>query len=129
MFLIYNDGVPSLGATQPARLDTINHRLDVFYKDNPGISSRLDQLAMKNLIPAGTAKYAALGGPTVKAANTRQAMPLLKELALRHLTDSNNMDHVIIHQLIMHTLEFHRLAYSTGVFFTTGELAAFTEAT
>ena len=32
MFLIYNNGKPSLGATQDARLATINHRLAVFYK-------------------------------------------------------------------------------------------------
>ena len=53
MFLLLNDGVPSLGATQPARLATINHRRKVFYDENPGISARLDQLEMKNIIPAG----------------------------------------------------------------------------
>ena len=70
-----------------------------------------------------------LGGPTVKAANTRQAMPMLKELANRHLTDSDNMDHLTIRQLITHTLEFHRLSYSSGVFFTKEELEAFDNAT
>ena len=84
---------------------------------------------MKNLLPSGTASYAALGGSTVKAANTRQAMPMLKELADRHMTDRSNMDHLIMHRLIVHTLEFHRLTYSSGVFFTTEELAAFDEAT
>ena len=84
---------------------------------------------MNNILPAGTANYAALGGPTVKAANTRQAMPFLQELADRYLTDANNMDHVLIHSLIRHTLDFNRLAYSSGVFFTAEELAGFTVAT
>ena len=106
--LIYNDGRPRLGATQPARLDAINHRLRVFYGENPGITSRLNQLKKKSLLPAGTADYAALGGPTVKAASTRQTMPMLKELADRHLTDIDNLDHVIMHQLINHTREFRR---------------------
>ena len=39
------------------------------------------------------------------------------------------MDHVIIHQLITHTLEFHRIVHSSGVFFTPEELKAFDEAT
>ena len=34
-----------------------------------------------------------------------------------------------MHQLINHTLEFHRLSYSSGVFFTPEELAAFDQAT
>ena len=127
-YLIYNDGVPSLGGTHAQRLDTINPRIDVFYKDTTGIGARLDKLTMKHITPAGAAEYAALGGPTVKAANTRQAMPVLKELADRYLTDVNNMDHVLMHQLIRHTLEFNRLMYSSGVFFEAAELAAFTHA-
>ena len=129
LFLIYNDGVPSLGATQPQRLDQINSQLDDYYEKYPGISSRLDKLKMKNIIPAGTADYAALSGPTVKAANTRQAMPFLKQLADRYLTNVDNLDHIFMHQLIRHTLEFNRLAWGSGVFFTAGELAAFTDAT
>ena len=128
LYLIYNNGVPSLDDTQPERLATINDRLDNFYTGNPGISSRLDQLQMKNLIPAGPAKYAALGGTTVKAANTRHAMPFLKDLANRHLKSANNEDHLIIHQLLNHTMEFHRLSYSSGTFFTPEENAAYDEA-
>ena len=39
------------------------------------------------------------------------------------------MDHVIMHQLIIHTLEFLRLSYVSGRFFTTEEIAAFDQAT
>ena len=42
VYLIYNDGQPSLGRTQEDRLDTINRRRAAFYKENPGLSSRLD---------------------------------------------------------------------------------------
>ena len=56
-------------------------------------------------------------------------MPFLKDLANRHLTDPNEMDHVIIHQLLEHTAEFNRLIYSSGAFFTPEELAAFDQAT
>ena len=83
----------------------------------------------RQLLPGGASNYADLRGPTVKAANTRQAMPFLKDLANRHLTDPNEMDHVIIHQLLEHTAEFNRLIYSSGAFFTPEELAAFDQAT
>ena len=56
-------------------------------------------------------------------------MPFLKELADRYLTDKGNLDHVLTHQLLQRTLEFHRLVSSSGTFFTAGELAAFTTAT
>ena len=39
------------------------------------------------------------------------------------------MDHVAVQQLITHTLEFLRLSYVAGRFFTAEELAAFDEAT
>ena len=67
--------------------------------------------------------------PTVKAANTRQAMPFLKDIADRYLTSDLEVDHVIMHQLIRHTMEFHRLSYSSGTFFTPEDLAAYDEAT
>ena len=129
VYVVWNDGVPSLGATQQQRLDTVNGRLCSFYDEETEVSSQLDTLTMKNLLPAGTADYAALGGPTVKAANTRQAMPFLRGLADRYLTNPLNMDHVLIHQLIRHTLEFNRLVYSSGTFFTDDELIAFRTAT
>ena len=129
-FLCYNDGVPTLGSTQQQRLDTVNHRLEAFYKQNPGISSPLDKLQMKkNILSFGTDQYAALGGPTVKAANTRQAIPFLKDLAERYLTDGANLDHVLMHELIKHTIDFNRLIYSSGTFFTDPELATFRTAT
>jgi len=115
--LIYNNGEPTLGATQPERLNTINHRLDRFCIEG-GVSNRLDQLEMKNLSSDGPATYAGLCGPTVKAANTRHAVPFLKDLANRHLTSNVDADHAIIHQLFSHTMEFHRLSYSSGTFFT-----------
>lgn len=127
-FLCINNGKPSLGATQQDRLDTINKHLEAHYK-NTTVSSQLDPLQMKNIIPSGAGKYAALGGPTVKAANTRQAVPFLKDLADRYLTDSENMDHILIHFLIQHTLDFHRLINSSGTFFTEADLAAFKTAT
>ena len=45
------------------------------------------------------------------------------------MTDTDEVDHVIMHQLIKHTLEFHRLSYSSGTFFAPEDLAAFDEAT
>ena len=63
MFLIYNNGKPSLGATQDARLATINHRLANFYEEHKGISSRLEQLTLNTLLPGGAASYADLRAP------------------------------------------------------------------
>ena len=129
-YLVYTTGgVPSLGTTQAQRLDKINAMLKTFYKDHPGISSRLDTLQKKNILPAATAaNYVALNGPTVKAASTRHAVPFLKVLADTFLTDAANLDHLLMHELIKHTIEFNRLTYSSGTFFTEPELAAIAKA-
>ena len=55
-------------------------------------------------------------------------MPFLKDLADRLLTKADDLDHVIMHQLIPHALDFHRLSYSSGTFFTPEDLKAFGEA-
>ena len=70
-----------------------------------------------------------LHGPTIKAANIRQATPFLKVIADKYLTDVDNHNHVFMHLLIENVLEFNRLNYSTGMFFTQEELAAYNEAT
>ena len=100
LYLILNDGVPTLGDTQQRRLDTINGLLTRFYHTNIGITARLDKLTMANIRPGGARDWCALGGPTVKAANTRQAMPFLDTLAKSHLKDSANYDHLLMHVLI-----------------------------
>ena len=84
---------------------------------------------MKHLQPGGTGDYGELKGTTIKAANTRQAMPMLKELADRYLTDPDEIYHVIIHELIRHTLEFNRVIYTSSVFLTPEELDALDVAT
>ena len=102
---------------------------NLFYERNPGISSRVDKIETKHINPAGGADYAALGGPTIKAANTRQAMPFLKDIADRVLLDTNNIDHVLMHKLIDHTLDFNRVIYSSGVFCTEEEVKELKTAT
>ena len=73
---------------------------------------------MKNILPAGSAEYATLGGPTIKAANTRQAMPFLKDLAREHLQDIGNLDHCLMRRLIHHTSEFIGVLNRSGVVLT-----------
>ena len=85
---------------------------------NLNATSNLDALTETNLQPNGATDYATLAGPTVKAANTRQSLPFLKYIADRHLTDESNIDHVLIHLLIRHTLEFNRVR----TFFTDAEV-------
>ena len=65
LHLIYNDGEPTLGATQPERLNTVNHRLDKFYIEG-GVSNRLDQLEMKNLSSDGPANMRVSVAPQSK---------------------------------------------------------------
>ena len=84
---------------------------------------------MKNLQSTGTADFATLGGPTIKAANTRHLVPFILELANKHLTDDRKEDHIYIHILVRHANDFNRLMYSSGMFLTPDELAAFTRAT
>ena len=130
VYLLDNDGVPSLGRTKGERLETINARLHDFNKGpNLNATSKLDALTESNLQPHGAKDYATLAGPTVKAANTRQSLPFLKYIADRYLTDESNIDHVLIHLLIRHTLEFNRVMYSAGTFFTDAEIHELTNAT
>ena len=84
---------------------------------------------MTNVQPSGTDRYATLHSPTIKAANTRHAVPFLRDLADHFVTDGNELDHVLIHQLISHTLEFNRLIYSSGTFLTEPELETLAIAT
>ena len=129
-YLLENDGVPSLGGTKGERLDTMNRLLKDFYKGSgSGATARIDKITNANIYPAGSADYAALGGPKVKAANTRQAMPFLGVLARLHLTDLENTDHLLMHRLIQHSLDFNRLINSSGRILTKPQLDAFTVAT
>ena len=54
-------------------------------------------------------------------------MPFLKVVADECLTNDDNRHHCLMHVLIKAVLDFNRLTYSTGVFYTTAELEALTE--
>ena len=69
-------------------------------------------------------EYACLGGPNIKAANTRQAMPFLQLLADRHLASGQNEDHLLIRRVITHTLNFIRLLNSSPFFLSEEQLKA-----
>ena len=56
-------------------------------------------------------------------------MPFLKDIADRVLLDATNIDHVLMHKLIGHTLDFNRVIYNSGVFYTKEELKELTTAT
>ena len=66
LYLILNDGVPTLGDTQQRRLDIINGLLARFYHTNIGITARLDKLTMADIRSGGARDWCDLGGPTVK---------------------------------------------------------------
>ena len=126
-YLVYNDGVPTLGTTQQQRLDVINKLLTIWYQNEGfGVTSRIDKLTVNNLKPAGTAHYAGLAGPTIKAANTRQAMPFLQKLADMHLIDRDDMDHLLIHRLVHDAIGFNRTLNESGTFLTGTELQQLT---
>ena len=127
-YLVVNNGKPSLGLTQPERLETINMWRKDYYEKNKGISSRIDTIEEKNVKPSG-AEYAVLHGTTIKAANTRGLVPFLKVLADKFLTDVNELDHVLMHELIKHTIKFNDVIYSSGTFLTQSEIEKLTVAT
>ena len=59
-----------------------------------------------------------LSVPTIKAASTRQYVPFLKVLVDAYFTDGANVDHVLMHQLLHHTIEFKRVMDGVGAFWT-----------
>ena len=128
-YLLPNDGSPTLGANQKERHDEINRLLADFYKQRPGISARIDKLAITNIIPAGTADYATLGGPSIKAANTRQAMPFVQLLCDLHLRNTDNMDHLLIRRLMDHVTDFNIVLFCSGTFLTPLRVDRLAEAT
>ena len=56
-------------------------------------------------------------------------MPFLETLANRHLKDTANFDHVCMHILIGHCLQFNNVLNGSGLILTPSKLEEFTKAT
>ena len=70
-----------LGARQEDRLNGINVFIEGFWERHVAGANPIRRLKMANLAYGGLVQWATLHGPMVKAANSRQLMPLIEELA------------------------------------------------
>ena len=100
-----------LGATQDARMATINALLIDFYDRHPG-THRAPPLKIKNLTLDG---WATLHGPVYKAANTRAMLPVLVELVDSYMDETNEYERTS--KLCVHAFNgIYEVMYSNGIF-------------
>ena len=105
---------PRLGASQPVRMRTINASLKA-YQDTYIVTSRLPPLRINNLSVMG---WAELGGPVIKAANTRHSMPWIESIARQYFTSGSRYDKAKIDTVAHLNGVYHILFGSSERFLT-----------
>ena len=105
---------PSLGDNRGDRLVAVNAFMAQWYRDRPG-SHRLPPLRLGNV--RAQDGWADLHGPNIKAANTRSAAPLFRDLVRRYCDGSDEGDASMI--IICDGLaDYYGELYSSDVFCT-----------
>ena len=110
----------SLGRTVAIRMATLQAFINNWYDSHPGLI-KLPQLTFANLWCDG---WAALSGPAIKSAMTRQAVPMFAELAKAFCTSGSPQDELM--KLITIKLdEFYTVLDAADLFLTPEQLAHF----
>ena len=113
---------PSLGDNRGDRLVAVNAFMAQWYRDRPG-SHRLPPLRPGNV--RAQDGWADLHGPNIKAANTRAAAPLFRDLVRRYCDGSEEGDASMI--VICEGLaDYYGELYSSDVFCTDDKVVAIT---
>ena len=105
----------ALGPRRADRLQAINTWLANWYSAHPG-SNRLCNIRLTNLQLEG---WYELHGPTIKAANTRGAVPAFRDLCREYCTSGSPED-VATLDLIGSLDDFYKVLYTSGIFMTPG---------
>ena len=104
---------PALGDTNQARLDSVNEWIRGWYAEHPG-GNRLPAFLLQNL--RGADKWWNLHGPSIKAANTRQAAPAFAALA-RECLVSDSLEHRLAVEATCLLEEWYDLLATAPMFF------------
>ena len=116
--LTYLISLPALGRSQAARLARINAFIEGRYDNHPGLS-KLPKLTLACLWNDG---WSDLSGPSIKSAMTRQAAPLMAELATAFCILDNLHDN-LVKRLTSKLDEFYCLLYASDTFLSPEQLA------
>ena len=101
---------PSLGRSQVERLGRIQRFMRQWYDDHPG-THRLPKITLTMLVLEG---WADLHGPTIKAANTRQAAPLFAAaMTAEFCSEPNELD-IQLREVTTKLNEFYQCIATAG---------------
>ena len=112
-----------VGRTRPERLATLNAAMREWYSQRPG-SHRLPKIRMSNLVDSSG--WADLNGPMIKAANSRAAVPMIRDLSYIYLPGDNDRNQCI-HKLLDNLTEYYELIYSEPLFMSEAAVARLEE--
>ena len=107
-----------LGANQQVRLANINAQLQEF-QDAQRPSSRMPELRPQDLITDG---WYQMGGPLIKASNTRQIMPCVEIIARRYMGDDAYGRSIV--RLVTSLNKVYEVLYNADCFLDAAELEA-----
>ena len=112
----------TLGANMAARLERFNTFRKDWY-DRHDITNRLPKLRLQDLVADG---WGELSGPAVKAANTRCAVPMVRDFAVEVFTEAGAPDTEIV-ALLTDLKEFYEILYGAQMFLEDHELTRLDE--
>ena len=114
-----------VGRTKAERLAKLNAAMREWYTQRPG-SHRLPKIRENNLV--GAQGWADLNGPMIKAANSRSAVPMIRDLSYMYLSDDNDRNRCI-HRLLDNLTAYYETIYSEPLFMSEAAVARLEEAT
>jgi len=113
-----------LGNTQEVRLRALNHRYSV-WASKTKVSSIMPPILLSNLTVSQSGKHIVqLHGPTVKAANTRDMMPWIAELASEFFAGTS-LEHSSMRKVTGALVECYSILYGADMFLTGTEKYGF----
>ena len=109
-----------LGGSIDARLKIINQKKQKWYTDH-AVCNRMPNIKEHNIL---TSDWAELGGPAIKAANTRSLLPFIGALAVEFF-DSGSIYHKSIKKVLGAANEMVNILYSSDMFLLDAQKQAF----
>ena len=112
-----------LGTSQVARMQQINFKMQLWYSTRPG-TYRLPNLSIASLTSARG--WYELGGPAIKAANTKAAAGFIHSLAVDYMDDGSETS-TAVRKLTSSLVSMYSVLDRAGMFLSNTELEQFRE--
>ena len=108
-----------VGRTKAERLANLNAAMREWYTQRIG-SHRLPKIQMNNLV--GAQGWADLNGPMIKAANSRSAVPMIRDFSYMYLSGDNDRNRCI-HRLLDNLTAYYEAINSGPIFMSEAAVA------